>query len=131
LPLRAQPHFEAAAPDTRYVPERLFSLSRPLLAAGIRRLLELWGNASQPRGRPHDNLFGHNPREPARPLGPRRLGALDRAFSTHRDYGNTVSAALPLGMSVARDAGRLRRGDRVLLAVGSAGITVGFASLTF
>jgi len=34
-------------------------------------------------------------------------------------------------MSVARTAGRLHRGDRMLLAVGSAGITVGFASLTF
>jgi len=131
LPLRAQPHFEAAAPDARYVPERLFSLSRPLLAAGTRRLIELWQDAAQLRERPHDIVFGHNPSEPACILVARRLGVEDRYFPTHRDYGNTVSAALPLGMSLARAAGRLRRGDRVLLAVGSAGITVGFASLTF
>jgi 3-oxoacyl-[acyl-carrier-protein] synthase III len=131
LPLRSQPDFEVAAPDERYVPERLFSLSRPLLAAGTRRLVELWEDASQMRERPHDIVFGHNPSEPACTLVARRLGVEDRYFPTHRAYGNTVSAALPLGMSVARAAGRLRRGDRVLLAVGSAGITVGFASLTF
>jgi 3-oxoacyl-[acyl-carrier-protein] synthase III len=131
LPLPAQPHFESAPPDARYVPGRLFSLSRPLLAAGTRRLVELWEEASQLRARPHDIVFGHNPSEPACALVARRLGVEDRYFATHRAYGNTVSAALPLGMSVARSAGRLRRGDRVLLAVGSAGITVGFASLTF
>jgi 3-oxoacyl-[acyl-carrier-protein] synthase III len=131
LPLRAQADFEAADPDARYAPERLFSLSRPLLAAGTRHLVELWEEASQLRARRHDVVFGHNPSEPACALVARRLGVQDRYFPTHRAYGNTVSAALPLGMSVAQEAGRLRRGDRVLLAVGSAGITVGLASLTF
>ncbi|HJW69508.1 MAG TPA: 3-oxoacyl-[acyl-carrier-protein] synthase III C-terminal domain-containing protein [Candidatus Binatia bacterium] len=131
LPLRAQPHFEAAEPDARYVPERLFALSRPLLTAGTRRLIELWEEASHLRVRTHDIVFGHNPSEPACALVARRLGVQDRYFPTHKAYGNTVSAALPLGMSVARAAGRLHRGDRVLLAVGSAGITVGFSSLTF
>src|SRR5262249_16948164 len=120
LPLRAQANFEAAAPDARYVPERLFSLSRPLLAAGTRRLVQLWRDAAELRERQHDIVFGHNPSEAACTLVARRLGVEDRYFPTHRDYGNTVSAALPLGMSVARAAGRLHRGDRMLLAVGSA-----------
>ena len=131
LPLSALADFEPALPDARYVPDRLFSLSRPLLAAGIRRLIEVWDATPELRARSHDLGFGHNPSEPACALVARHLGFEDRYFPTHRAYGNTVSAALPLGMSVARAAGRLRRGDRVLLAVGSAGITVGFASLTF
>jgi 3-oxoacyl-[acyl-carrier-protein] synthase III len=131
LPLDAQADFEAATPDPRRVPNRLFSLSRTLLTAGTRRLVEVWNEVPALRERPHDVVFGHNPSEPSCTLVARRLGVADRYFPTHREYGNTVSAALPLGMSVARDAGRLRRGQRVLLAVGSAGITVGFASFTF
>ncbi len=52
-------------------------------------------------------------------------------FPTHENFGNTGAASVPLAMSLARDDARLRRGQRVLVAVGSAGITVGFATFTF
>jgi 3-oxoacyl-[acyl-carrier-protein] synthase III len=51
--------------------------------------------------------------------------------STHRSFGNTVSASVPLGLSVALDDGRLRRGDRVLLIVAGVGISLGFDTFTF
>lgn len=45
---------------------------------------------------------------------------LDRDFETFRRYGNTGSAALPLTLIKARDAGFLSSGDRVaLLGIGS------------
>jgi len=131
LPLPALGDFSPASPDARWIPEQLFSLSGPLVAAGVRRLLEVWDGSPALRARHHDLVVGHNPSEGACALVARRLGVADRYVPTHRAYGNTVSAALPLGLSVAQQTGRLRRGDRVLLAVGSAGITVGFASLTF
>ena len=131
LPLAGMADFHPGTPDDRCVPERLFSLSRPLVAAGARRVAEVWDSLPELRARGADIGFGHNPSEPACALVARRLGMEDRFFPTHREYGNTVSAALPLGLSVAREAGRLERGARVLLVVGSAGITVGFGSFTF
>jgi 3-oxoacyl-[acyl-carrier-protein] synthase III len=131
LPLPALGDFSPTSPDARWTPDQLFSLSGPLVAAGVRRLLEVWEETPALRARHHDLVVGHNPSEAACALVARRLGVAERYVPTHRTHGNTVSAALPLGLSVAQQAGRLRRGDRVLLAVGSAGITVGFASLTF
>jgi 3-oxoacyl-[acyl-carrier-protein] synthase III len=61
----------------------------------------------------------------------RRIGVEDILFPTHREYGNTVSASVPLAMSLALRANRLERGHRVLIVVGSAGISVGFCSFTF
>lgn len=52
-------------------------------------------------------------------------------FPTHVEFGNTAAASVPLAMSLAYQQERLKRGDRVLVAVGSAGITIGFASFTF
>jgi 3-oxoacyl-[acyl-carrier-protein] synthase III len=46
-------------------------------------------------------------------------------------HGNTVSASVPLGMSLALAQGRLRRGDRVLVIVAASGITVGLATFMF
>jgi 3-oxoacyl-[acyl-carrier-protein] synthase III len=50
---------------------------------------------------------------------------------THARYGNTVSASVPLAMSLAVDEGRLVRGAHVLVVVGSAGLTAGLASFTY
>ena len=52
-------------------------------------------------------------------------------YSLHPRYGNCVSASVPLGMSLAAQEGRLNRGDKTLIVVGSAGVTVGLASFTF
>lgn len=131
LPLPALTDFAPGPPDAHCTPDRLFSLSGPLVTAGVRRLLQVWDATPALRARHHDVVVGHNPSEAACAFVARRLGVAERYVPTHRAYGNTVSAALPLGLSVARQTGRLQRGDRVLMAVGSAGITVGFASLTF
>ena len=66
-------------------------------------------------------------------MSPRkRLGIPAEAYvPTHAQFGNTVSASVPLGLSIARGTGRLRRGDRVLVIVAGAGIAVGFATFTF
>jgi 3-oxoacyl-[acyl-carrier-protein] synthase III len=40
-------------------------------------------------------------------------------------YGNTTSATIPLAMNTARQEGKLKKGDLVLLAAVGAGFTVG------
>src|SRR5262249_49285283 len=131
LPLPGLADFHPGVPDERCVPERLFSLSRPLVAAGARRVGEGWDSLPALRARGADIGFGHNPSEPACALVARRLGMQDRFFPTHRQYANTASAALRRVRSVAREAGGPEGGARVLRVVGSAGLRVGFGSFTF
>ena len=55
-----------------------------------------------------------------------RLGVDDSKIMVNIDrFGNTTSATLPLAMQTARDEGKLKKGDMVLLAAVGAGFTVG------
>ena len=59
-----------------------------------------------------------------------RLGLpRDRVMFTVAEHGNVAEASLPLGLSLARDAGRVSRGDRVLFFGLGAGLSV--ATLAF
>jgi 3-oxoacyl-[acyl-carrier-protein] synthase III len=49
----------------------------------------------------------------------------DRVVDCIGGYGNTSAATLPLALAFSEDAGRLREGDRVLLAAFGAGFTWG------
>jgi 3-oxoacyl-[acyl-carrier-protein] synthase III len=49
----------------------------------------------------------------------------DRVFNNLDRFGNTSSASIPLALAEARDVGRLRPGDRVLLVAFGAGLTWG------
>jgi acyl-CoA:acyl-CoA alkyltransferase len=53
----------------------------------------------------------------------------DRVMFTVADHGNVAAASLPLGLSLARDAGRVITGDRVLFFGLGAGLSV--ATLAF
>ncbi|HEY1015931.1 MAG TPA: beta-ketoacyl-ACP synthase 3 [Herpetosiphonaceae bacterium] len=55
----------------------------------------------------------------------------EQVFSNLRERGNCVAASIPLALAEARAAGRLRRGQRVLLIGTGAGLTVGALALTF
>jgi 3-oxoacyl-[acyl-carrier-protein] synthase III len=115
-----------------YVPMKLYSQSRALLTTAAQKIVETYRSDPVLRERPYDICFGHAASKHA------EEGVLDalcipleRYFGTHAEYGNTVSASVPLGMSLALDAGRLRRGDRVLILVAAAGIVVGLTAFTY
>jgi 3-oxoacyl-[acyl-carrier-protein] synthase III len=131
LPLGGATDFWPGAADGRCTPHRFFALSRELLAVGTRRVVEVFESDSILRQRRYDVGFGHSASEKVCALVARKLGLADVFFPTHRDFGNTVSASVPLGMSLALERGRLQREQSVLLVVGSAGITVGLAAFRF
>jgi 3-oxoacyl-[acyl-carrier-protein] synthase III len=55
-----------------------------------------------------------------------RLGMpMDKVIIDIDRYGNTTSATIPLAMNTARQEGKLKKGDLVLLAAVGAGFTVG------
>ena len=58
----------------------------------------------------------------------RRFGfPMDRVWVNIDRYGNTSSASIPIGLSEAAGAGRLRRGDIVLAVAFGGGLTWGSA----
>jgi len=56
---------------------------------------------------------------------------VDRVFVYLRDFGNTIAASIPLGIHFAIEEGRLRRGDKALLAGTGAGMSIGALSFVY
>ena len=82
--------------------------------------------------REHDLFVSHAASAKAGAYAARKLNILEeRWYCTHARYGNTVAASVPLGMSCAIDDGVFPRSTRILAIVGSAGISIGFLSITF
>ena len=94
----------------------------------IRHFLETIPIAQQE----HDLIIGHEVTGWVTKRVARKVGLNpERVFGTHPRFGNTVSASLPLGLAVAESEGRLKRGMRVLLLMGSAGVTTGVGSFEY
>jgi 3-oxoacyl-[acyl-carrier-protein] synthase-3 len=61
-----------------------------------------------------------------------RLGfRREQLFLNLAERGNCIAASIPLALAEAAQAGRIRRGDRVLLAGTGAGLTLGALALVF
>lgn len=113
-------------------PGKFFAHSTELVSATVRHFVETFKGSPEFSGATYDVAFSHAASMKAVEVLARRLGIpFDIYVPTHADYGNTSSASVPLAMSLALEDGRLARGKRVLIGVGSAGITVGLARFTY
>jgi len=132
IPLPNIPQFVPDADMSRHRPLHFFSYGRKLIECAVDQLDRQFHADFFLRGYAPDVIVGHTVGVPTSRTVVRRL-ELDatRYVETFPEYGNTVSASLPMGLSVAQDQGRLQRGDRVLLMMGSAGVTTGFAAFRF
>ncbi|HTK32069.1 MAG TPA: ketoacyl-ACP synthase III [Candidatus Saccharimonadaceae bacterium] len=128
LPNAAQYLPEAGANGHR--PLSFFAHATDLNNAAIADLEQLYWSDPCISRMPHDVIVGHSTSVPAARSVVKRLkldtGRLVETFTRH---GNTVSASLPLALSLAVDSGRLERGHRVLMVMASAGVTTGFCRL--
>ena len=113
-------------------PGRFYSQSKALFQTTIQHLVDAYRGDAVLQQRQHDIYFSHAASAHA---GEKTREVLnipaERWYCTHSRFGNTVAASVPLGMSAAIDDGRLRRGMKALVGVGSAGISIGLASFTF
>ena len=76
-------------------------------------------------------FFIHQITDPfARELADRLHFPPERVEFTIADYGNVASATFPLGLSLARDAGRVKPGDRILFVGIGAGLSVATVAIT-
>lgn len=130
IPLPVAADFLPHPLDPRYVPGRFIARSRELLDTASRLIVETFQADPRLVRQRYDIAFGHEASAKVSEIVTTQLGVGDVYFPTHSRFGNTVSASVPLAMSVAMEEARLRRGDHVLVIMGSAGITVGLASFT-
>jgi 3-oxoacyl-[acyl-carrier-protein] synthase III len=129
--------FEDAPAFLRRVPQwygamKLYSRSRELLGIAADKIVETFTADPVLSGGRYDIVFGHAASKKAEEGVLQRLGIpVERYFGTHATHGNTVSASVPLAMSLSRKQHRLRRGDRVLVIMAAGGIAIGFGAFTF
>lgn len=116
----------------RLRPMSFFTAPGELLAFTVRKLVSHFRESQTLAGKVHDIVIGHAVSVASTAKAVRLMG-LDptRVFETHNRFGNTVSASLPLALAVAESEGRLQRGMRVLLVMGSAGVTTALASFEY
>jgi 3-oxoacyl-[acyl-carrier-protein] synthase-3 len=131
IPLANAGDFLPIGPSERHVPGRFYALSRELFGAATHELVTTFAREPRLHAHRYDIAFGHDATTRVSAVVTEALGVADVYFPTHGEYGNTVAASVPLGISLALDAAKLTRGQRVLLIVGSAGLSIGFASFTF
>ena len=113
-------------------PNQFYAQSDRLVAKTTRRIVETYRADANINHGDYDVIFSHSASARAIEVIGVQLGLpMDKYVATHAEYGNTSSASIPLGMSLASKDGRLKRGDKVLAIAGSAGITAGFASFTY
>lgn len=130
VPLPGIRQFHQVGANPQLVSGQLFSLSRELVEVVSTNIVQVFRSDPKLHGT-YDVCFGHEVSKKVCDAVTRELGLRDIYFPTHHRFGNTVSASVSLGMSVAFQEGRLKRGDRVLLIVGASGVTVGLAAFTF
>jgi acyl-CoA:acyl-CoA alkyltransferase len=78
-----------------------------------------------------DVVFTHSSSTPAWTGVGQQYGFADKIFHIYPQTGNVVSASVPAAMALARQAGKLRKGDRVMCLMGSAGMSFALSKFVF
>ena len=113
-------------------PMSFFTMPGELLSFTVRKLVSHFKETQAIASKVHDIFIGHAVSVASTSKVVKLLG-LDpsRVFETHARFGNTVAASLPLALAVAEAEGRLVRGMRVLLLMGSAGVSTAVGSFRY
>ena len=132
IPLPNAADFTPSNEMNGHRPMSFFTVPGELLTFTIRKLVGHARECHPIATKVHDILIGHAVNVPTT----RKVVELlkidpDIVFETHPRFGNTVSASLPLALAVAEAEGRLERGMRVLLLMGSAGVSTAVGSFTY
>ena len=113
-------------------PMSFFTSPAELITFTITKLIRHFLETAPIAEQEHDLIIGHEVTGWVTKRVARGAGLdPERVFETHPRFGNTVAASLPLGLAVAESEGRLKRGMRVLLLMGSAGVTTGLGSFEY
>ncbi len=128
------PHIGQFSDDERcpsLAPLVFFAYSNELFKAGQRLVADLYRGSPELLRRPYDIAFAHSASKAIINRVDQELGANGRTVNLFAEFGNTVSASVPLAMCWAADQGRLQRGMPMMLVVASAGLSAGIAHMTY
>jgi acyl-CoA:acyl-CoA alkyltransferase len=93
-------------------------------------LTELFAKLAVPR-KDIDIVFTHASSKAAWHGYGVKAGIDDKMYHIYPDTGNLVSASIPAAISMAKESGKLKRGDRAMCWVGSAGMSFNVSSFIF
>ncbi|MDP6559135.1 MAG: 3-oxoacyl-[acyl-carrier-protein] synthase III C-terminal domain-containing protein [Candidatus Binatia bacterium] len=132
IPLPNEEDFSPRDSTNDLKPMSFFTIPGELITFTLKKLAAHFSEVEAIASRVHDLVVTHAVSVPSHSMV-LKLFNLDqkRAFETHSRFGNTVSASLPLALAVAEEEGRLQRGDRVMLVMGSAGVSTALGSFTY
>ena len=132
IPLPNADDFSPSNGADRLRPMSFFTMPAELLSFTCKNLVEHFRETQVLANQAHDLIVGHAVSNSSTAKVARLLNFdRSRVFETHSRFGNTVSASLPLALAVAEREGRLKRGMRVLLLMGSAGVSTAVGSFTY
>ena len=115
-----------------FKPMVFFARSTELLTFAIDKLVTHFGQDDVLKKGHYDLIVGHDASSHSTKEILKKLKLdPDLSVQTHSDFGNTVSATIPLGLSKAIDEGRLKEGMDVLMICGSAGVSTAFGSFSY
>ena len=132
IPLPNLDQFHPVAPGEGYPALKFFSNPSQLTSRAVGMLADLFNGDPAFKEADHDTILTHSASTRTSVAGIRSVG-LDaaRLHDAFPRFGNTVSASLPLGMASAIEEGVLERGQRVLMLMGSAGISAGISTFIY
>ena len=126
--MRRHPNDPATRPE-----DNLFTMKGPKLFKMARqRVADLVGDLLDQCGlriEEIDLVVPHQASGPALEALPKLGFPPERIVNIIADYGNCIAASIPMALAHADQAGRLRRGDRVLLLGTGAGLSIAGALL--
>jgi 3-oxoacyl-[acyl-carrier-protein] synthase III len=130
IPMANASSFAAAELPGAILPGKFFALSGKLVKTGADAIETVFRDAGYDHGRAPELTLIHSVSERASRSVLKRLG-LDwgRHFDIHATHGNCVSASIPLGLCLAREAGRVQAGTDTLLIGAGAGVSVGLCRM--
>jgi 3-oxoacyl-[acyl-carrier-protein] synthase III len=111
-------------------PCRFTSFAAELSAHGTAEAINVFRKLSTPRGS-IKKIFPHASSKRDWDNGAEILGVKDLLFHIYPHYGNVVAASVPAGIALAEEKGDIRRGDRLVTWVGSAGMSFSACSFIF
>jgi acyl-CoA:acyl-CoA alkyltransferase len=121
IPLPNLDEFTPAYLTNGFRPLRFYTRPGELLSFTIKKLVSHFRSLEVGWNKAYDLIIGHAVSVSSTSTVANLLSFdVDRVFETHSRFGNTVSCSLPLGLAVAEELGKLKRGMDVLLVMGSA-----------
>jgi 3-oxoacyl-[acyl-carrier-protein] synthase III len=106
--------------------------SEDLIRFTMKKLITHYRKDHELNQRTYDIVYGHSASETSCTYWMKHARMSDKKlFRTHEKYGNTVSASIPLAISLSLEQDVLKRGMNALAVVGSAGIVTAYCRFEY